>query len=369
MKFTEIAHPDKKFIESFFFGDGAEEWEVQTDQGWSDVKAVGKTVPYRLYSLKTENHELLCADEHIVFEWETYFNFREAFVKDLTPGKSQILTQTGIETVLSVSESPVDVNMYDLQLGDEEKRYWTNGILSHNSMFLCNLACQGVRMGYNVAYISLEMADTKVVKRLGCNLLNVPSAEYDSLAENPSAVKKKFSNISSDALSVPGALRVKEFPTSTAGVPDVESWLKRMEEMERLKFKLVVVDYIGIMKNWRNPNTENMYMKIKQIAEDLRAMAMRNGWCVVTASQFNRGAYNTNDVTIEQIAESAGLVHTVDGMFGIIQDEMMYMNSEYLVKTLANRDGGLKNSKKRFVISYDYMRISEDMNSQIIEGR
>jgi hypothetical protein len=107
-------------------------------------------------------------------------------------------------------------------------------------------------------------------------------------------------------------------------------------------------------------------MKIKQISEDLRAMAMRNNWCVVTASQFNRGAYNSSDVLLEQIAESAALIHTVDGLFGIIQDEIMLMNSEYFLKTLANREEGWKSTKKRFTISYDYSRIVEDMNSQII---
>jgi hypothetical protein len=95
-------------------------------------------------------------------------------------------------------------------------------------------------------------------------------------------------------------------------------------------------------------------------------MAMRNGWCIVTASQFNRGAFDTNDVRLEQIAESAALIHTVDGLFGIIQDPIMYMNSEYLLKTLANREEGYKNSKKRFMISYEYMRITEDENAEII---
>jgi replicative DNA helicase len=234
------------------------------------------------------------------------------------------------------------------------------------SMWLCNLACAGVKQGYNVAYISLEMAEAKIIKRLACNLLSIPSKDYNILSEDGSYIKKRFSNIASDALSVPGALRVKEFPTSTASVPDLENWLKKMEEKRQMKFHIVAVDYIGIMRNYRNPNTENSYMKIKQIAEDLRAMAMRNGWCVITASQFNRGAYNTNDVVLEQIAESAALIHTVDGLFGIIQDEMMLMNTEYYLKTLANREEGFKNTKKRFTISYDYSRIVEDTNSEII---
>lgn len=234
------------------------------------------------------------------------------------------------------------------------------------SLWLCNLACAGVRAGYNVAYISLEMAEAKIIKRLACNLLNIPSREYDHVSGDASFLKKKFGNIDTDGMTIPGALRVKEFPTSTASVVDLETWLKRMEEKNKMKFKMIAVDYIGIMRNWRNPNTENSYMKIKQIAEDLRAMAMRNNWCVVTASQFNRGAYNTNDVILEQIAESAALIHTVDGLFGIIQDEMMLMSSEYYLKTLANREEGYKNSKKKFNVSYDYMRITEDTNSEIV---
>lgn len=56
----------------------------------------------------------------------------------------------------------------------------------------------------------------------------------------------------------------------------------------------------------------------------------------------------------------------MDGLFGIIQDEMMYMNNEYFLKTLANRNEGYKNSKKRFTINYDYMRIVEDQASEIV---
>lgn len=234
------------------------------------------------------------------------------------------------------------------------------------SMFLCNLACQSVRNGNNVAYISLEMAESKIIKRLATNLLNITSSDYNTYSEDPMFIKKRLGNISSDSLTIPGALRVKEFPTATASVTDIENWLKRMEEKKQIKFNVIFVDYIGIMKNSRNPNSENSYMKIKQIAEDLRAMAMRNNWAIVTASQFNRGAFNASDVVIEQIAESAALIHTVDGLFGIIQDEMMLMNSEYYLKALAVREEGGKGTKKRFLVSYDYARITEDANSDVI---
>ena len=110
-------------------------------------------------------------------------------------------------------------------------------------------------------------------------------------------------------------------------------------------------------------------MKIKQISEDLRAMAMKNNWVVVSASQFNRNAFNSTDVSLENIAESAALIHTVDALFGIIQDPMLYANNQYYIKTLANRNGGLKNSKKKFLVNYDYMKIVEDETEEIFLDR
>lgn len=234
------------------------------------------------------------------------------------------------------------------------------------SIWLANIAANSVRLGYNTAVISLEMRDRKVVKRLGANLLGVKMRDYGEIAKDTDAMKKKIKNLGYDDLRVPGQLFVKEFPTSSAGVPDVEQYLKKMEEMKGIKFKVIVLDYVNILKNWRNPNTENMYMKIKQIAEDLRAMAMRNDWAIITATQVNRSGFGSSDLSATNISESAALGHTVDAMFGIIQDEIMHANEEYILKLIANRDDGYKNSRRKFLINYEYMRITEDPNSQII---
>jgi len=234
------------------------------------------------------------------------------------------------------------------------------------SIWLANIAANSVRLGYNTAVLSLEMRDRKLVKRLGANLLNINMKEYANAAQDIATMKRKLSTVGHDTLQTPGKLSVKEFPTSSAGVPDIERWLQKMEEMKGIKYKVIVLDYINILKNWRNPNSENMYMKIKQIAEDLRAMAMRNEWAIITATQVNRSGFGSTDLNATNISESAALGHTVDAMFGIIQDEIMHANREYILKLIANRDDGYKNSRKKFLINYDYMRIIEDADSQII---
>jgi hypothetical protein len=195
--------------------------------------------------------------------------------------------------------------------------------------------------------------------------LGIPVGEYNDTADDETAIKKKLNSVTYDNLRVPGQLYIKEFPTSQASVNDVERYLKKIEENKGIKFKVIVVDYINIMKNWRNPNSENTYMKIKQIAEDLRGMAMNNNWSIITATQTKQGDFDASDLSINSAAESSGLVATVDGMFGIIQDPIMYANREYKLKILANRDDGYKNAYKVFSVDYRYMRITEDPNVQM----
>lgn len=233
------------------------------------------------------------------------------------------------------------------------------------SLWLGNIAAQAVRSGHNVGIISLEMSDRKYVKRLGANILGIPVGEYNDRAEDDQLIKKKIQSVAFDNLQIPGKLFVKEFPTSQASVHDVERYLRKIEETKGIKFKVVIVDYINIMKNWRNPNSENTYMKIKQIAEDLRGIAMANEWAIITATQTKQSDFDSSDLSINSAAESSGLVATVDGMFGIIQDPIMYANREYKLKILANRDDGYKNAHKIFNVDYKFMRIVEDTNTMM----
>ena len=226
------------------------------------------------------------------------------------------------------------------------------------SIYLANDAANFVKMGVNTAFVSAEMAAHKVLKRIGANLLTIPMSDYDTKAKNKDLIKRKLEGVG-DGLTPPGQLFVKQFPTSQATVPDIEAYLKQIEEERKIKLGCVVIDYINILANYRNLNSENMYLKIKQIAEDLRAMGVRNGWLIVTATQINRNGYNSSDIGMGDVAESAGLSHTADLMLGIIQDDMMRASNEYWLKILKIRDGEGKGVKCKLDINYNYMRLTE----------
>lgn len=101
-------------------------------------------------------------------------------------------------------------------------------------------------------------------------------------------------------------------------------------------------------------------MNIKQIAEDLRAIATRRNCLILTATQSTRSAFDSSDITLSQVAESMGLVATSDTVYGIIQDDEQKMNNEYFLKMLKIRDGFGKNSKMGLDIEYRKMRLNEN---------
>lgn len=113
-----------KFVEEF----STDEWEVYTPSGWQSFRGIGKTIEYAEWVINTETKSLICADDHILFNEKGV----PTFCKDLKTGQS-IQTIDGLEKVLSVENTSVESNMYDLTDVDDGNVYYTNGILSHNS--------------------------------------------------------------------------------------------------------------------------------------------------------------------------------------------------------------------------------------------
>jgi KaiC/GvpD/RAD55 family RecA-like ATPase len=250
--------------------------------------------------------------------------------------------------------------------------YWKGSLIvfqggakAGKSLFLCNLAAKSVVMGYNTAYVTFELQEELVNMRIGSNLLNVTMDEYEEFTKDQPLVKQKLNTLKQKSLKPLGELHVKEFPSSTASVNDVAAYLIKAQELLGYKFDNIFIDYLNIMKNWRNPNTENTYMKIKQISEDVRAMGQQNDWACVSVTQVNREGLNSTDSTITSVAESAGLLHTVDLLFGLISEPVMKAKGECYIKCLLNRVGGYENNKKRYLVNWKYARIEEDKMSPI----
>ena len=102
---------------------------VKTDTGYSKIKKLYKTRDYEIYRLTTNTGKILeCADKHIIFNKQ----MKEMFVKDVRKFM-YIQTEDGPEQIISIQRLGSRVEMYDLELDDINHRYYSNGILSHNT--------------------------------------------------------------------------------------------------------------------------------------------------------------------------------------------------------------------------------------------
>jgi len=336
-----------------------QDWLQRTGEAWVKWKHFNKQLVKTIEFVKTqdvspENVEdvvqrgigMLSTDGNLHFDTDIGLDF---FNPEDHIQRSSKKIETGWSFVDHVSGGGYDAKSLVVYAGEQN---------IGKSIWLANDASNFVRMGHNVVFITAEMSAQKVLKRIGSNLLDIKMMEYDQKSANRDFLKRRLERVSKGLLP-PGKLFIKEFPTSQATVLDIESYLKDLEEAQDHKVSVLVVDYINILANYRNPNTENTYMKIKQIAEDLRALAVKRNMLVISATQINRGAWDATEVKMENIAESAGLAHTVDVMYALIQDSMMHANREYWLKVLKIRDGQGKGSRCRFEIDYDYMRLTE----------
>ena len=103
--------------------------EIYTDTGYIQLSHIMITKPFEQYVIKLENgYELNCADEHILFD----ANFNEVYVKDLQIG-DYVQTDQGLQKITSLIIDKTKISMCDTTVNDDNHRFYSNGILSHNS--------------------------------------------------------------------------------------------------------------------------------------------------------------------------------------------------------------------------------------------
>ena len=354
---------DDKIIEIIYeadLGQYDDDWLVSTTESWIKWRNFDTTLIDTIEYIKTTEVNPDNAD-HIINKVKTLINDRNSITFNSDIGLDFFNAEDHHHT--DNVKISTGYNFLDRALGGGYDKDGTLVVYVGEqnigkSIYLANDAANFVKMGTNTAVITAEMSAHKFMKRIGANLLSIPMSDYDTKAQNRDLIKRKLETVG-DGFTPPGQLFVKQFPTSQATVLDIEVHLKQIEEERKIKLGAVVIDYINILANYRNVNTENTYMKIKQIAEDLRAMGVRNGWLIVTATQINRNSYNSSDIGMGDVAESAGLSHTADVMLGIIQDDIMRANYEYWLKILKIRDGEGKGNKCKLEINYSFMKLSE----------
>jgi replicative DNA helicase len=235
------------------------------------------------------------------------------------------------------------------------------------SMWLHNIAVNAANAGENVLIITLEMANRKVFKRLGCMRLKIQTDEYDVKTKDPMFLKQRLNNLKSQVTGgnlfdqKPGKIFVKKYNTSDCTVTDIDNYVKKFEEVKRLKVGMVVVDYINIMSIEKGFDVTNMlYLKGKHLAEGLRRIGDKYECAVVTATQTDKAVWGASDIKLADIPESKAIADTADSVWGIIRNPEMKRNNIYRLKILKLRDGEHHEEQVRFDFNTKFLTMEND---------
>ena len=218
------------------------------------------------------------------------------------------------------------------------------------SLFMCHVASSALVQGYNVLYITMEMAEERIAERIDANLLDVPIDQLDKLPKNTFSLK-----VQDIARKTQGKLIIKEYPTGSAHAGHFRALLNELKLKRQFEPDLIFIDYLNICASSRMKGMGgaiNSYSYIKAIAEELRGLAVEFDLPIFSATQTTRSGYSNSDVGLEDTSESFGLPATADLMFALISTEELEKQGQFMVKQLKNRYND-PTLHKRFVVGVD----------------
>ena len=219
------------------------------------------------------------------------------------------------------------------------------------TLMKCHLAGNNLYMGKNVLYITNEMEEEKLAKRIDCNLLDIPIDDMDTYSLE--TYRKRIERVKGQTR---GKLIFKEYPTTAGNVNNFRALLNELRLKRNFQPDIIYVDYLNNMASSRiKRGATNMYEYIKAVGEELRGLAVEFKVPIITSTQVNRSGFKSSNLDMDDVAESFGSAFTADAIFALSAPEEMIDAGQILVKQLKNRFGDVHRNT-RFVVGVDYSR-------------
>lgn len=217
------------------------------------------------------------------------------------------------------------------------------------TLMMCHIASSFLLQNKNVLYITLEMAEEEIAKRIDANILNIPINQFEELPKN--IFDKKVNKILE---KTKGRLIVKQYPTASAHAGHFKALINELQLKKSFRPDVIFVDYLNICASSRFKTNSNVnsYSYVKSITEEVRGMVVELDVPLFTATQTTRGGFTSSDIEMTDISESFGTAATADLLLAIISTEELDNMNQVMIKQLKNRYSD-KSINKRFVVGID----------------
>lgn len=169
-------------------------------------------------------------------------------------------------------------------LGRRSLNIILGGLHVGKTLLMISMACDYIKLGYNVLYLTMEMREEEILMRMDANLLKTPINKLkefsrDSFIDRVEKIRQKSY----------GQIKVKEFPTGASHSGHFKHIIDELKLKHNFIPSIIFVDYMGIMGSSRmKMGTQNSYFYLKAVSEELRALAQETDTVLWSAMQMNR---------------------------------------------------------------------------------
>ena len=200
------------------------------------------------------------------------------------------------------------------------------------SYFMLNVALNWMLQGKHVLYISLELSQSLVAKRLDSMVSGVDTRSIFKRIDDVAA------SIATLKTETGGHLQIKYLPPQSK-VNAVEAYLNEYMIRTGKRPDLMIIDYLELlMPNHTGVDINDHFVKDKFTSENLRAMFTEYGLFALTASQLNRSAVTAEEHDQSNIAGGISKINTADNVFTMFQSAVMRHNNLIRFQFLKTRN-------------------------------
>lgn len=245
---------------------------------------------------------------------------------------------------------------------------YLGGVHAGKSSKLTHCAANNLRMGYNVLFISMEMSQEEIAKRIDANLLDINLSDLKLITKE--IYMRKINKLNETSK---GKVIIKEYPTSQAHTGHFRHLLNELSLKKNFAPDIIYVDYLNICASAKlKRGGTNSYEYIGEIGKELRGLAVEYKVPVVSAAQLNREGFRSSDFNMADIADSFGISAHADCIFGLIVTDELKEQNQILIKQLKNRLGDM-NKNNRFVVGFDRQKmrfydVDDSEQENILDG-
>lgn len=265
--------------------------------------------------------------------------------------------------VFTTGFNSLDLQMARHGFGRGEIIAWMGSSGSGKSILLVQTAIANLKRNKKVLFLSLEMDQDRVARRFDSQLAHMDIHDLNAAdCYGDVALHKRAINVIKEDEQ---RLVIKQFPAGTADVLSFRAFTSQLYQMNGFKPDLVIVDYVGEMKDYPNMKT---WESKQRLCRDLRAWGIEEKIAIVTALQPNRGGKQQQEadgiMDDSFLADSFGQIRVLDALWSINQNKAEKAMGLARLANIKMRDGksgaAIKIQQNRNPLTLAYEQIDDE---------